>query len=51
MKEVLRPDEKQRIDSASAYFRDVADRVTFSRVTDYDQLMQLITAGQPSAKP
>lgn len=44
MKEALRSDEKQRIDSAVAYFRDVADRVTFSQVSDYDQLMQLILA-------
>ncbi|QQQ19339.1 DEAD/DEAH box helicase family protein [Brevundimonas vitis] len=45
LKEALRTDEKQRIDSAAAYFRDVADRVTFSQVADYDQLMQLITNG------
>lgn len=51
LKEALRADERQRIDSASAYFRDVADRVTFSQVADYDQLMQLITAGQSIAKP
>lgn len=44
MKEALRGDEKQRIDSAVAYFRDVADRVTSSQVADYDQLMQLISA-------
>lgn len=42
LKEALRADEKQRIDSATAYFRDVADRVTFSQVADYDQLMQII---------
>ena len=45
LKEALRTDETQRIDSAAAYFRDVADRVTFSQVADYDQLMQLITNG------
>lgn len=50
MKEALRGDEKQHIDSAVAYFRDVADRVTFSQVASYDQLMQLISAG-PTAPP
>lgn len=35
--------ELQHIDSAAAYFRDVADKVTFSKIDGYDALMQAIT--------
>lgn len=42
LKEALRADEKQWIDSAKAYFRDVADRVVFDQIANYDELTQLI---------
>jgi len=43
LSEDLRDAEKQNIDSASAYFRDVADKVVFRRIDGYDALMQAIT--------
>lgn len=43
-KEALRGEEQQRIDSATAYFRDVADRVSFEKIASYEELMQLISA-------
>jgi type III restriction enzyme len=42
LSEALRTDEKQNIDSARAYFRDVADQVVFDQIANYDELMQLI---------
>lgn len=44
LKEAQRADEVQRIDSARAYFRDVADRVIFDQIASYDELIQLILA-------
>lgn len=46
LKEALRADEKQRIDSAKAYFQDVAGQVTFEQMASYDELMQLIVQDQ-----
>ncbi|HZF95173.1 MAG TPA: DEAD/DEAH box helicase family protein [Allosphingosinicella sp.] len=42
MTEDLRPAEQQNIDSAAAYFRDVADKVTFSKIDSFGALMQAI---------
>lgn len=41
--EALRGDETQRIESAKAYFRDVATQVRFETVGGYDELRQLIS--------
>jgi type III restriction enzyme len=41
--EDLRTDEQQRIASAEAYFRDVGTEVRFEKVSDYDELRQLIS--------
>jgi restriction endonuclease len=41
--EDLRADEQQRIASAAAYFRDVGTEVRFEKVSDYDELRQIIS--------
>ncbi|MHB8530895.1 MAG: restriction endonuclease [Caulobacteraceae bacterium] len=41
--EDLRATERQKIESASAYFRDVADKVTFSQIDSFGALMQAIS--------
>lgn len=51
LKEALRADEKQRIDSARAYFDDVAGQVVFEQISSYDELMQLIVSGQAGSAP
>jgi restriction endonuclease len=43
MSEDLRSSETQNIDSAKAYFRDVAEYVTFRTIADYDALLQAIS--------
>ncbi len=50
LKEALRADEKQNIDSARAYFRDVAHQVVFDKIANYDELMQLIANRQAVAE-
>jgi len=41
--EDLRAAEKQNIDSAKSYFRDIAENVTFRTIDSYDALMQAIS--------
>jgi type III restriction enzyme len=43
MAEDLRTGEQQNIDSASAYFRDVANQVIFQKIDSYAALMEFIT--------
>jgi hypothetical protein len=43
MVEDLRRAEEQNIDSAAAYFRDVADKVTFRKIDGYDALLAAVT--------
>jgi type III restriction enzyme len=42
-KEDTRGAEDQKIDSAKAYFRDVADNVVFRKIDSYDELRQAIS--------
>lgn len=43
LSEDLRTAEQQNIDSAEAYFRDVADKLVFAKIDGYDTLMQVIS--------
>ena len=43
MAEDLRRAEEQNIDSAAAYFRDVADKVTYRKIDGYDALLAAVT--------
>lgn len=43
MAEDLRRAEEQNIDSATAYFRDVADKVTFRKIDGYEALLAVVT--------
>lgn len=47
--EDIRTAEQQNIDSAAAYFRDVADQVRFRRIDGFDALLQAIA--DPPASP